>query len=66
MFDEAEERVVREVFSEYTYLLILMKPWYRYWNINLESMNTRVDEYNGKYVVMVKVRAWKVRKFSSN
>ena len=45
--------LVIEGLSEYPYLLILMKLWPGYWKNHLERINMKVDEDNGKYVVMV-------------
>ena len=45
---------------------MLTEIWPGDWKNNLESMNMKVDEDNGKYVVMVNGKAWKVRRFSSN
>ena len=36
------------------------------WKNQLESMNTKVDEDNGKPAGMLNGRAWKVCQFSSN
>ena len=66
LFDEDEERVGREVLSEYPYLLISMKVWPGYWKNQLERMNMKVDEENGKAAGMVNGRYRKVRRFSIN
>ena len=58
--------MVREGFSEYPYLFILMKLWTGYCNNQLERMNINVDEENGKAMGMVKVRDREFWKFSSN
>ena len=59
-------RVLVEGFSEYPYLLMLMKLWPRYWKNDLKRMNMNVDEYNGKALVMVNGRYQKVWRFSGN
>ena len=53
LFDEDKEGVVRDGFSEYPYLLILMKLWNRYWKNQLEGINMKVDEENDKAAEMV-------------
>ena len=58
--------MVREGFSEYPYLLILMKIWPGDWDNQLEGMNMKVDEENSKYVTMVNGWAPKDQRFSSN
>ena len=45
--------MVREGFSEYTYLLILMKLWPGAWNNQLEMMNMKIDKENEKDVLIV-------------
>ena len=51
---------------DYPYLLISMKMWPGYLDNQLESMNTRLYEDNGRAVGMVKGRTWKSWKFSIN
>ena len=58
--------VSREVLSEHHYLLMLMELWYGDWNIQLERMNTKVDEDNSKATGMVNGGYLKVRQFSNN
>ena len=50
-FDEDEEGVVREGYSEFPYLLMLIKLWAGNWNTQLNSVNQKVDEDNGKALV---------------
>ena len=57
MFDEDEEGIVREVFSDYPYLLMLMKIWTGDWNIQLEITNNKLEKENEKSVGMVNGRA---------
>ena len=45
---------VREVLSEYPYLLTLIKLWIGYWENKLERINMSMDEDNEKSVGMVK------------
>ena len=52
--------VVREVLSEYHYLLILMKIRTRDWDNKLEKMNIGVDKKNDKTVGIVKGQSRKV------
>ena len=65
-FGEDKEEVVREVLSEYPYLLMQMTLWYEYWKNQLERMNMKADEENGQDVGMVNGRDQKVWQFSSN
>ena len=58
--------MVRELLSEYPYLSMLMKIWSGDCKNKLERMNTKVDKYTGKDVIMVNRQACKVRRFSSN
>ena len=66
MFEEDKEGVDREWLSEYPYLLILLKLWPGDWNYHLRSMNIKVDENNGKYLVMVNGLYQNVWRFSSS
>ena len=50
-FDEDEEGVVREGYSEFPYLLMLINIWTGNWNTQLNSVNQKVDEDNGKALV---------------
>ena len=58
--------MVNEGLSEYTYSLILLKIWTRYWENNSKRTNIKADEENRKYVGIVKVWDWKCWQFSSN
>ena len=66
IFDEYEEGVVIEGSSEFPYLLILIKLWTGDWMTQLNIMNQKVDEDNGKSLGKVNVRYRKVRRFSGN
>ena len=48
VFNEDEEGVVREVSSEFPYLLMLIKLWPGYCTSKLKRMNQKVYEDNGK------------------
>ena len=48
IFDEVEEGVLREGSSEFPYLIILIKLWPGDWISQLNRMNRKVDEENGK------------------
>ena len=65
-FGEDEEGVLSEGLSEYPCLLMSMNIWPGYRYNQLESMNIKVGEENGKSLGMVKGGPQKVRKFSSN
>ena len=58
--------MLRELFNEYPYLLMLINIWLESWENHLEMMNMRVYEENGKAVVMVKGQDRKLWWFSSN
>ena len=58
--------MVIEVLSEYHYLLMLMNLLPGYWKYNLERMNMKFYEDNGKAVGMANVRYRKVGQFSGN
>ena len=45
---------------------MLMKLWPGYWKNNLEGINMKVNEDNGKYVGMVRGWARKFWRFSGN
>ena len=45
---------------------MLMKLWPGYWENQLEMINISLYLDNGKAVVMVNLRDWKVKRFSSN
>ena len=63
---KTREGVVREVLSEYPYLLMKMTLWYEYWKNQLERMNMKADEENGQDVGMVNGRDQKDQRFSRN
>ena len=56
-FDKDAEGVVIEGLMENSYLLMLMNLQPGDWNNQLESMNMKMDEENGKYTGMVNGRA---------
>ena len=58
--------MVREVLSEYPYLLMSTELWPGDCTNKLERMNMNVDEENWKAVFTVNRRAQKDRRFSSN
>ena len=66
LFDIDKEGVGREELSDYPYLLMTMKIWRVCWKNQLERMNIKVDEGNGKAVGMVNGRYRQVWRFSSN
>ena len=66
MFDQDEEGGVREGLNNYHYLLMLMKIWPGDWKNQLERINLKVDEDNGKAVGMVNGGTRKVQRFSRN
>ena len=65
-FVKDEEGVVIEILSEYPYLLLLMKLCTNDWKNQSERINMKVNEDNVKYGGMMKVRARKVFRLSSN
>ena len=66
VFDKYEEGVVREESSEFPYLLMLIKIWPGDCTSQLNRINRKVDEDNGKALNKCNVRYRKVRHFSSN
>ena len=48
LFNEDENVIGREGFSEFPYLLILVKIFPGYWKTQLNRTNQKVDEDNGK------------------
>ena len=66
MFDEDEGGLVRERLSDYPYLLMLMNICPGDWYNQLERINMRLHEENGRAVEMVKGRDQKVWKCSGN
>ena len=48
LFNEDEKVIGREGFSEFPYLLILVKIFPGYWKTQLNRTNQKVDEDNGK------------------
>ena len=48
LFDKDEKGVGREGSSEFTYLLMVIKLWPGNWKTQLNIMNQKVDEDNGK------------------
>ena len=65
-FDEDEEGVVREGYSEFPYLLILIKLCPGNWKTQLKRMNQKVDEENGKSLGKDNVWYRNVCRFSRN
>ena len=65
-FDEYEQGIVREGLSEYPYLLMSMKLFPGGCKNQLERMNMKLDEDNGKAAGMVNGRARTFWRFSSN
>ena len=63
LFDFDEQGVVREILSEYPYLLMLIKLQTGYCNNQLERINKKVDEENVKAAGMVNIWYQKVRRF---
>ena len=66
VFDQDEEGFVREGFSEFPYLIMLIKLLNGYWMTQLKRMNQKLDEDNGNALNKVNVRYRKLRWFSSN
>ena len=66
MFDEDEKGVGREGSSEFPYLLMLIKLWPGDWKNQLNSMNQKADEDNGKAMGKGNGRYQKVCWFSSH
>ena len=65
-FDDDDQGVVKEVLIEYTYLLMLIHIWPVYWKNQLESINVKVYQENGKYFGIEKGRIRRVWRFSRN
>ena len=55
-----------EGYSEFPYLLMPIKLWPEYLNTKLNMINMKVDEDNGKAIVIGNGRYQKVCRFSSN
>ena len=55
-FDEYKGGEIREVCSDYPFLLKLMKLWPGYWYIELERMSIKVDKNNGRVTDMSRGR----------
>ena len=66
LFDGDEKGVVREGFSEFPYLLMLIKIWHWNWKTKLKTKKQKVDEDNWKALVKGNVRYRKFRWFSRN
>ena len=66
LFNEDENGVGREVPSEFPYLLLLINLCTGYWKTQLNSMNQKVDEDNGKSLGIGNGRYQKVHRFFSN
>ena len=64
LFDEYEKGVIREVLSDYTYLLMLKKLWSGDWKNNLNRKDHKVDEDNWKAIRIRNGRYRKVCHFS--
>ena len=60
IFDEDKKGVGREGYSEFPYVLILIKLWARDWKTKLKRMNQKVDKENGKSTGIINVRYRKV------
>ena len=65
-FNQDEEGVVIEGYSDFPYLLMLIKLWTGGWMTKFKRMNHKVYEDNGKALNKVNVRYQKARRFSSN
>ena len=66
IFNEDKEGLGGEGSSEFSNLLMLIKPWPGYWKTQLKRINQKVDEGNRKALGKSNVRYRKVRRFSSN
>ena len=65
-FDKYEKGFIREGSHEFSYLIILIKLWPGYWKTQAKRINLKVDEYNGKSMVIENGRYRKFCRFSGN
>ena len=66
LFDEDEKWICREGSSEFQYLLMLIKIWPGSWKTQLNKMNYKLDEENGKVLGKGNGRYQKICRFSRN
>ena len=66
LFNEEREGCVEDHVKELPYLLIFMKLWPEDWEDQIEQMNKKVDEENGRGWTQENRQFWKLWRFSRN
>ena len=66
LFNEEWEGFVGDYVKELPYLLIIMKLWLEYWEEQLDRMNKKVYQYNGRGGTLENGQFWNICRFSRN